>query len=161
MNARGRCAPAPILGEGDCALEKRRVTITDIAKKSGHSVGTVSKALKHMRGVSPATRAEILRIAEQEGYIINAQASALRSGMSNAVAIIITDIANPLFAILIKLCIARLERSGYQAIVMATEEDAGQEIKAVRSAIHQNVDGVLLCPIQRSEEHTSELQSRI
>ena len=40
-------------------MDKRRVTITDIARKSGHSPGTVSKALKNMRGVSPGTRAEI------------------------------------------------------------------------------------------------------
>lgn len=133
-------------------MDKPRVTITDIARKSGHSVGTVSKALKNRRGVSPKTRSEIMRVAEQEGYIVNGQASALRSGQSKTVAIIITDIANPLFAILIKLSILALEQRGYHAIVMATEESAAQEAEAVVAAIRQNVDGVLLCPTQKSRE---------
>ena len=111
-----------------------------------------------MRGVSVETRREIMRVAEQEGYIVNAQASALRSGKSRTVAIIITDIANPLFAILIKLCIAALERSNYRAIVMATEESAEQEVQAVVAAIRQNVDGVLLCPSQKSREGVALLR---
>ena len=139
-------------------MEKQRVTITDIARKSGHSVGTVSKALKNRRGVAPETRSEIMRVAEQEGYIVNGQASALRSGQSKTVAIIITDIANPLFAILIKLSILALERRGYQAIVMATEENADQETQAVVAAIRQNVDGVLLCPTQKSREGVALLR---
>ena len=151
-------APAGPPEEGRTVLDKRRVTITDIAKKSGHSVGTVSKALKGRRGVSPETRREIMRAAEEEGYIVNAQASALRSGRSRTVAVIVTDIANPLFAILIKLCIAALERRGYRAIVMATEENAEQEVQAVFAAIRQNVDGVLLCPTQKSREGLSLLR---
>ena len=139
-------------------MDKRRVTITDIARKSGHSPGTVSKALKNMRGVSPGTRAEIMRVAEQEGYIVNGQASALRSGRSRTIGIIITDIANPLFAILIKLCIDALERQGYRAIVMPTEEDPEREVRAVVAAIRQNVDGVLLCPTQKSMEGVALLR---
>lgn len=130
--------------------EGRRVTITDIAQKSGHSVGTVSKALKNKRGVSRKTREEILRVAQREGFIVNAQASALRSGESKTVAIIVPDIANPLFAIIIKFFIVTLEQNGYRAIVMATEEDPSQEEQAVVAAIRQNVDGVLLCPTQKS-----------
>ena len=139
-------------------MSNRRVTITDIARKSGHSPGTVSKALKNMRGVSPGTREEIMRVAEQEGYIVNAQASALRSGHSRTIGIIITDIANPLFSILIKLCIDALERQGYRAIVMPTEEDADREEQAVVAAIRQNVDGVLLCPTQKSAEGVALLR---
>ena len=131
-------------------MDRRRVTITDIARKSGHSPGTVSKALKNMRGVSARTREEIMRVAEQEGYIVNGQASALRSGQSRTIGIIVTDIANPLFAILIKLCIDALERQGYRAIVMPTEEEPEREEQAVVAAIRQNVDGVLLCPTQKS-----------
>ena len=131
-------------------MVRRRVTITDLAKKTGHSAGTVSKALKGAKGIAPETRDEIIRAARTEGYIVNIQASALRSGLSRTVAIIVTDIANPLFAILIKLCISRLETYGYRAILMATEENASQEEQAIVSAIHQNVDGVLLCPTQKS-----------
>ena len=129
--------------------EKRRVKLTDIAAKTGYTVGTISKALQNKEGISQETRQAIIRAANEIGYIANSQAGALRSGSSKTVAIIVSDIANPLFAIEIKLCVEMLEKQGYRAIVMDTEERPEREEQAVISALSKNVDGVLLCPTQK------------
>ncbi len=134
------------------AREKRRVKLTDIAAKTGYTVGTISKALQNKEGISLETREAIIKAAEEIGYIANAQAGALRSGSSKTVAIIVSDIANPLFAIEIKICVEELEKRGYRAIVMDTEERPEREKQAVISALSKNVDGVLLCPTQKSTE---------
>ena len=128
--------------------EKRRVKLTDIAAKTGYTVGTISKALQNKEGISHETREAIMKAAKEIGYIANSQAGALRSGSSKTVAIIVSDIANPLFAIEIKLCVETLEKHGYRAIVMDTEERPEREEQAVISALSKNVDGVLLCPTQ-------------
>ncbi len=130
--------------------EKRRVKLTDIAARTGFTVGTISKALQNKEGISPETRKSIIKAAREIGYIANAQAGGLRSGSSKTIAIIVSDIANPLFAIEIKICVEELEKRGYQAIVMGTEECPEREEKAIISALSKNVDGVLLCPSQRS-----------
>lgn len=130
--------------------EKKRVKITDIARHTGFSVGTISKALQNKHGIANETRQRIIEAAQEIGYIPNAQAGALRSGASKTVAIIISDIANPLFAIEIQTCIALLEKEGYRAIVMDTAESEEKEEQAVISAFSRNVDGVLLCPTQKS-----------
>ena len=58
----------------------RRVKLTDIAARTGYTVGTISKALQNKEGNSPETRENIIRAAKEIGYIANAQAGALRSG---------------------------------------------------------------------------------
>lgn len=140
------------------ANEKRRAKLTDIAAKTGYTVGTISKALQNREGISPKTRENIIRAAREVGYIANAQAGGLRSGSSKTVAIIVSDIANPLFAIEIKQCVQALEANGYRAIVMDTEERADREEQAIISALSKNVDGVLVCPTQKSKESIQLLQ---
>lgn len=130
----------------------RRVKLTDIAARTGYTVGTISKALQNKEGISPETRENIIRAAKEIGYIANAQAGALRSGASKTIAIIVSDIANPFFAIEIKICVEELEKRGYRAIVMGTEESPEREEQAVVSALSKNVDGALLCPCQQSDE---------
>ena len=132
--------------------KKRRVKLTDIAARTGYTVGTISKALQNKEGISHDTRESIMKAAKEIGYIANAQAGGLRSGSSKTVAIIVSDIANPLFAIEIKICVEALEKHGYRAIVMGTEECPEREEQAVISALSKNVDGVLICPTQKSTE---------
>ena len=129
--------------------EKRRIKLTDIAAKTGYTVGTISKALQNKEGISLETREAIMKAAKEIGYIANAQAGGLRSGSSKTIAIIVSDIANPLFSIEIKICVEELEKHGYRAIVMGTEERPEREEQAVISALSKNVDGVLLCPTQK------------
>ena len=136
----------------------RRVKLTDIAAKTGFTVGTISKALQNKEGIALETRESIIKAAKEIGYIANSQAGGLRSGSSKTVAIIVSDIANPLFAIEIKICVSELEKQGYRAIVMGTEERAEREEQAVISALNKNVDGVLLCPTQKSMDGIRLLQ---
>lgn len=47
---------------------KPNVTIRELARLAGVSIGTVSRSLKGQPGPSASTRAEVLRVAEQHGY---------------------------------------------------------------------------------------------
>ena len=80
----------------------KRVTLADIAKECNVSVNTVSHALNNKSDISEATKQKIKSAAEKLGYIANASASFLRSGLSKTIAVIVGDISNPHFAILIK-----------------------------------------------------------
>lgn len=136
-----------------------KLKLRDIARLTGHTVGTVSKALHNKPGISSRTRERILKIADEAGYIGNALAGSLRSGTTRTAAIILGDIANPLFALMAKALIASLARRGYSAILLNTDEDRLEEERAVVTALSRNVDGVLLCPTQRGT-HCLELLRR-
>lgn len=53
------------------------VTLADIAKKLGISVGTVSRALRNLPTISEARRKEIQKMAKKMGYVPNAMAVGL------------------------------------------------------------------------------------
>ena len=79
------------------------VTIDDVAKAAGVHPATVSRALRGVPGkVSPAKRAEIEALARSLGYQPNIIASSLRTKRTNIAAILVPDLANPMFAPLVK-----------------------------------------------------------
>ena len=57
-----------------------KITLKDIAARTGVSVSAVSLALNHRPGISDATRELVLREAEQAGYPVKKQRRS-RSGV--------------------------------------------------------------------------------
>ena len=64
-------------------------TITDVAKKAGVAIGTVSKVLNNYANVSKETREKVLKAARELNYVPNTIASALSSKNTNRVALYI------------------------------------------------------------------------
>ena len=75
-------------------LRSKRITLKDVATATGFSVNTVSKALRDAPDLNTQTKAAICAAAREMGYVVNDMASALRSGYSNVLALIISDISN-------------------------------------------------------------------
>lgn len=137
----------------------KRVTLADIARQCGVSVNTVSHALKDKPDISEATKEKIRETAAQMGYIQNASASYLRSGVSKSIAIILGDISNPHFSIMVKEMEVIARKKGYTSFVLNTEEDEELEWEAIVAAISKNVDGIIICPVQKSEENIKFLMN--
>ena len=136
----------------------KHVTLSDIAKKTGYSVNTVSHALHNKPDISEKTKEYIVQAAKEMGYIANASASSLRSGKSKSAAIIIGDISNPHFSIMIKEMESQLRKHGYTAIILNTDEDERLERIAIVSAISKGVDGIILCPVQKTTDNIAFMQ---
>ncbi|MFA7345696.1 MAG: LacI family DNA-binding transcriptional regulator [Terrimicrobiaceae bacterium] len=60
------------------------VSLSDIAKTAGLSKAAVCYALRNSRGVSPATRGRVLRIARQLGYVPDARIAAQMKSVRGA-----------------------------------------------------------------------------
>jgi len=143
------------------AIRKRKtgnVTLKDIAQATGFSANTVSRALADKPDISEETKAVIREKASEMGYIANALASFLRSGVSRNIAIIVGDIANPHFSVMVKEMQTMLQRKGYNSIIFNSEEKAAMERQAITLSLSQNVDGILLCPAPGGEENIRFLQ---
>lgn len=141
---------------------RTQVTMKDIALKTGYSVNTVSLTLKGAEAVTEETKAKILKAADELGYIGNSVASSMRSGYTKNIAMLVGDVANPYFAQIIKQGVSVLSKRGYNVMVYNTEERDDFERKCIRSAIRQNVDGILFCPMSRYDKNINLLlQSRV
>jgi LacI family transcriptional regulator len=124
----------------------KQVTLRDIANAMGLSINTISCALKGRNSIAPETVKKIKEKAKELGYIPNNIAASMRTGFTKTIAIIVGDIVNPYFTILIDELERLIRNEGYIAIILVTEEDAELENQAVETAISRNVDGVILFP---------------
>ncbi len=129
-----------------------KVRLKDIAKATGFSVNTVSHALRNAPDISEATKERIRRVAEEMEYIPDLRAGGIKSGKSHIISIILPDIINPHFTIVFREIEQFFRGVGITPFFMNTNEDAEEELNAVRLSIAQNVDGVILCPTQENTE---------
>ena len=67
------------------------ITIYDIARETGYSAPTISKALNGTGKLSNATREKIVKIAEDMGYKFNMAAKTLATKKSNLIGVIFED----------------------------------------------------------------------
>ena len=135
------------------------VTLKDVAKETGFSANTVSRALRGSNEISEATTAYIREVAKKMGYIHNGVAASLRAGKSNSIAVIVGSVFNSHFAVMIKGIEEMAAENGYVVIVMNTNEDTETEQKAIKTAISKKVDGIIICPASNPEENLRLLQS--
>ena len=135
----------------------RPATLKDIAKVTGYSINTISRALRDKEDISAKTKKIIREISGKMGYINNAQASSLRLGHTNTIAVILGDISNPYFGIQMKAIENRARSEGYSSFLLNTNENIDMEREAIQSALNKNVDGILICPTQQNEENIQYL----
>jgi len=137
---------------------KRNVTLKDIAKKTGFSVNTVSRVLRNKPEIADETRETIMTAAKEMGHVRNMLASSLRSGVTNTIAVILGDVSNPHFAIMMSEIEHYARSKGYTSFLMNTDEDEEREFEAIQTALNQSVDGIIICPAQRSTRNIEYLQ---
>ena len=137
-----------------------RITLADVAKACGVSAYTVSRAMNDKPDISLKTRERILKVADEMGYTVNGSARFLRTGRSKSIGIIIGDIANPSFSISIRLIDAMLRKHGYNCMVFDSEEDEQIEKRSILDAIGKNVDGIIICPAQKSDANIRFMQEQ-
>jgi LacI family transcriptional regulator len=131
----------------------RPATLKDVAQASGYSINTVSRALRDKEDISPEAMELIRKTAAELGYINNAQASSLRLGRTNTIAVILGDISNPHFAIMMKEIETRARLDGYSSFLLNTNENLSLEREALQTALNKNVDGIIICPSQQDDSN--------
>jgi len=120
------------------------VTVSDVARRAGVSVSTVSRALAHSRLVSPETTSLVEATATKLGYRPNLLARGLSTGRSECLGLVLPDLENPFFSSIAKGIQAHARRRGYSVLMADTDEDATLEADLVRRLASQS-DGVIVC----------------
>ena len=123
-----------------------RVTLQDIARATGYTSNTVSRALKDKTDIAPETRKLIQKKAREMGYVRNYIASSLRSGRTKTIALISGTMSNPFYAVLADLIQREAFRLGYSLMILCSLDDPETEISMVEMALSRQVDGILIIP---------------
>ncbi|WP_431274538.1 LacI family DNA-binding transcriptional regulator [Variovorax ureilyticus] len=128
------------------------VTIRDVAQAAGVHVSTVSRALNpDKRGLISA---EVLRVVEEAaqrlGYRPNRAASALRTGRTQTIGVLLPDITNPVFPPILQGIEASAAARGFFVFV-ANVADHVLAQPIVERMLAQRVDGLVMAIATRDD----------
>ena len=125
--------------------------LKDIARVSGYSVMTISKALRGEPDVSDATRAKIKALAQQMGYVPDSSAQGLRSKSTKLFGLVIPATTNPIYARIVFAIEERAHDLGYAVVIAQTLNKPEREDACLRRLLSRRVDGLLITPVYRFE----------
>ena len=132
-------------------------TIHDVAQRAGVSLSTVSRVLNDYVSVSPHTR-ERVEAAVRELHYERPKSSEGDKVLEelNSVGLIVPDILNPFFPLLIKGVEQVSRIHGYHLILCDSENDPGLEQQHITNLYQRGVKGIILIP-SAQENSVAEL----
>lgn len=133
------------------AQAPRRPTIRDVAAAARVSIGTASRALNRSGRVSASAIAAVTSAAARLGYVPDAIAQSMRGRATGVVGVLVSDIANPLYAGVVTAAEARLQQAGCALLLANTHHDAHRERALIELFRRRRVDGLLLGPCERED----------
>lgn len=120
------------------------VTLEEIARASGFSISTVSRALTNPNyPVNAATRQHIVEVAHAMGYKPNLAARSLRTDQTNTIGIIADDILSPFVPPIIRGIQDYLREHDYLSLIINSDWDPDIEQDAINALISRPVDGIV------------------
>ncbi|OBZ09191.1 MULTISPECIES: LacI family DNA-binding transcriptional regulator [Bacillales] len=131
---------------------KGKITITEIAQKSGVSVSTVSRVLNNSPSVSPKKRERIQRIIDEHNYTPSIFARGMVNHKTKNIGVILPDITNPYFASLFLQVESFALKNMYATLLFNTMfsrnpqryETSLTEEEYFKIILEKQVDGVLI-----------------
>ncbi|TVT19293.1 LacI family transcriptional regulator [Amycolatopsis acidiphila] len=119
-------------------------TLGAVAKQAGVSVSTASRAFNEPGRLSPATVDRVVAAARELGYQPNHAARSLATGRRGSIALVVPDVANPVFASFVKAAQAQGWQQRQAVLLADTDESPELERRLVERLVPQ-VDGIVLC----------------
>lgn len=123
-------------------MKKGKATIHDIADKLNITASTVSRALNDNPRISDSTKKQVLKMAKQLNYQPNHIASALRSGKSKLIGVVVPTINRNFFSSIIRGIEEIANGLGYRVIISQSYEDFEMEVATIEALLNARVDGI-------------------
>ncbi|MDA9234496.1 LacI family transcriptional regulator [Polaribacter sp.] len=124
-------------------MKKKKTTIKDIASVLNISAAAVSKALHNDSRISEKTKIAVRQVAENLKYQPNHLASALRSGKSHLVGVIVPRTNSNFFSSVIQNIEEVLNKKGYNIIITQSNESYKKECDSIDTLLYTQVDGII------------------
>lgn len=138
-------------------MKERRVTIDDVAKATGVSRQTVSRAINNLTGINPTTRERILKTANKMGY----RPSGIARGLANSnqhtktLGIVLPTIDNEFYSAILHGIEDHSSALGYNVFLCDTNEDPQEEFRKIQSLYSLWIDGLIICSSRLDDDQLS------
>lgn len=134
-----------------------KTTIKDIARRTGVSHSTVSRALRGDPLISAETAERIRQAAQEMTYLPSAAARSLKTNRSLVMGVIVSSIDDPFFSEIVFGIENVAQQAGYRLFIAASQHDAAREQKIVQALMEHRVDGIIICSSSYSAEQGRQL----
>lgn len=126
--------------------QPKRTTIYDLAELAGTSASAVSAVLNgnwKKRRIGSQLAERITKLAEEQGYAVNMQASLLRREKSKIIGMIVPKYDNRYFGSIVETFETMARERGLFPIITCTRRDPELEIEAAREMLSYQVEWVV------------------
>jgi LacI family transcriptional regulator len=123
------------------------MSVRDVARHAGVSVGTVSNVLNRPDKVSQATIDRVHAAIDALGFVRNDAARQLRAGRSRSIGMIVLDVSNPFFTDVARGAEDRAAQERLTVLLGNSDEDRDREKAYLDLFEEQRVHGVLISPV--------------
>lgn len=144
-------------------MASHKISINDIARKSGLSITTVSRVLngksKEFR-ISKETERIIRKTARELNYVPNQFAANLKSGKSHTIALIIPSLSNPFFAEIASEINSEIRNRGFTALIGDSDENMDIENDELMQMESRNIEGLVIVPCSQDWGRIKDIYDR-
>ncbi|MEB2777774.1 LacI family DNA-binding transcriptional regulator [Algoriphagus sp. D3-2-R+10] len=124
-------------------MRNGKATIHDIAEKLQVTASTVSRALNNNPRISDITKKKVLKVAKELNYQPNNIASALRSGKSRLIGVVVPTANRNFFSSVIRGIEEIANSLNYKVVITQSYDDYEKEMQTVEALLNAQVDGVI------------------
>ncbi|MGJ4846218.1 LacI family DNA-binding transcriptional regulator [Leifsonia sp. Le1] len=134
--------------------------IDEVARATGVSTATVSRALRGLPNVSDKTRAAVRRAADELGYVASSSASGLASGRTLAMGVVVPSVSRWFYTSVLEGVDAELRSASYDMILFNLGGHRGDRERVFhRSILRKRTDALLALCLDFTPDERHQLAS--
>jgi LacI family transcriptional regulator len=122
----------------------RAASISDVARESGVSIFTVSAVVNNKSHVGKNLRLRVENAIRKLNYRPNLIARSLIKQKTHTIGMIVPDITNPFFPMVVRGAEDAAQKHGYNLLLSNSDDTLQKEETAVELLLSKRVDGILL-----------------
>ena len=131
----------------------KRITIKDVAERSGVSVSTVSQYLNgRYNYMGEDTRNRIKEAVVELGYRPNFMARNLKNRSTKTIGVIVSNILHHFAVYMTRKIEDYCDHDGYNLIICNADDDSEKEEKYINNLIEKQVDGLIIMPTTGNDD---------
>lgn len=130
---------------------KQETNIYEIAREAGVSIATVSRVINNSGSVSEKSRKKVMDAISKLNYVPNGNARSLSTSTSTAIGVVIPDINNPFFSLLLQGITKAADEQGLHIFLFNTDEDKEREHQILQSMREHRLCGIIATPVSETD----------
>lgn len=132
----------------------KSITMKDVAKLAGVSVGTVSRVINQEQGIKEITSKKVQQAIDELGYIPDVYARGMKKNKTETIALIVPSVWHPFFGEFAFHVEVELSKKGYK-LLLCNISGPKRELDYITMLQQNKVDGIIAITYSPIEDYLS------